>query len=108
MSRIESIRELLASSPDDTFLLYSLGMELLGGDHPAEAAEQFRRVIQLDPDYLAAYAQLGLALQATGDNAAAAEVFAQGVEVADRQGNGHAADRLRLLLSAAEGGSSVD
>ena len=46
MSRIEQIRQLLAKSPDDTFLLYSLGMEQLSGDEPREAATTFARARQ--------------------------------------------------------------
>ena len=72
MTRIDSIRKLLASSPDDTFLLYSLGMELMGDGRAAEAVEAFERVLRSDPDYLAAYGQVGHALEAVGDRAAAA------------------------------------
>jgi len=102
MSRIDSIRKLLACSPDDTFLLYSLGMELLGSDEPADAVAQFRRVLARDPDYLAAYAQMGRAMQAAGDQAGAAEIFTRGIEVARRQGDQHTAERLGLLLSGSK------
>ena len=103
MSRIESIRTLLAASPDDTFLLYSLGMELFATDRPDEAAAQFDQVLQHDPDYLAAYTQMGRAMQAMGDHGGAAEILTRGIDVAERQGNRHAADQLRLLLSGSQG-----
>jgi len=103
MSRIDSIRELLASSPDDIFLLYSLGMELLGAGQAAEAVEQFNGLLQKDPDYLPAYLQLAQALQATGDKAAATEVLGRGIALAERQADGHIADRLRLVLNGLRG-----
>lgn len=98
MSRIEQIRKLLTSSPDDTFLLYSLGMELLGGGQAQQAAAAFRRVLELDASYLAAYTQAAAALRQTGDIPAAAELLRQGLELAGRQGDRHAADRIGLLL----------
>lgn len=103
MTRIDSIRKLLAASPDDTFLLYSLGMELMAAGRAAEAVEAFERARQCDPDYLAAYGQLGHALDAAGDRDAAAEQYRAGLAVAERQGDQHAADRFRLWLSAAGG-----
>ncbi len=104
MTRIESIRKLLAASPDDTFLLYSLGMELLAAGRAAEAVEAFERVVGHDPEYLAAYGQLGHALEAVGDRPAAAERYRQGQAVARRQGDGHAADRFALWLAAVDDG----
>ncbi len=55
MSRIEAIQKMLEDAPQDTFLLYSLGMELLSAGSGAEAAERFNQVLQLDRTYLAAY-----------------------------------------------------
>ena len=103
MTRIDSIRKLLAASPDDTFLLYSLGMELMTADRAAEAVEAFEQVLRNDPEYLAAYGQLGQALEAGGDRHAAAEWYRAGLAVAQRQGDAHAADRFRLWLTAAGG-----
>ncbi|NLF33201.1 MAG: tetratricopeptide repeat protein [Planctomycetes bacterium] len=105
MTRIDSIRKLLAASPDDTFLLYSLGMELMTAGRAVEAAEAFERVLRIDPDYLAAYGQLGRALEAAGDRDAAVERYRAGLAVAQRQGDHHAADRFRLWLAAAGGGA---
>jgi len=103
VSRIESIRKLLADAPDDTFLLYSLGMELLAAGRSAEAAEQFRRALEVDADYLAAYPQAAKALQACADPAGAAEMLRVGLVVAEKAGDTHARDRLKLQLDALGG-----
>lgn len=100
MSRIKSIRDLLQSSPDDTFLLYSLGMELLGEGHADEAVDPFGKLLELDPEYLAGYTQLGQALTAVGDVPGARAAFEAGLVVADRQNDRHSRDRLELLLKA--------
>ncbi len=103
MSRIESIRKLLAEDPNDTFLLYSLGMEHLAGGQTAEAAEDFRRILELDPSYLAAYPQAAEALEGCGDPAGAAGMLRRGLAVAEDIGDTHARDRLQLLLKALGG-----
>ena len=102
MSRVDAIRQLLQESPDDTFLLYSLGMELLAAGKAAEAAGQFRRVLELDSQYLAAYRQAAQALRQMGDIASAAQMLRRGLAVADQAGDTHARDQLRLLLDALE------
>lgn len=102
MSRLETIRKLLEASPQDAFLRYSLGMELLAAEQPAAALEQFRQVMAIDPDYLAAYQQAAKALQALKDRTAAADMARRGLAVAEKKGDAHAADRLRTLVSALE------
>ena len=99
VSRIDSIRKLLAGSPDDVFLLYGLGMELLGAGRPAEAAESFRRVLELDGKYLAAYTQAAKALQQAGDRSGAASLLRRGLAVADQADDRHTKERLALQLA---------
>lgn len=98
MSRIDSIRKLLQSSPSDTFLLYSLGMELLSANQPAEALDQFRKVLQADPGYLAAYEQAAKALLAGGEKPAAAEMLREGIAAAEKKGDRHAKDHMQMRL----------
>ena len=100
MSRIESIRRMLQDSPNDTFLLYSLGMELLADGQQAEAILQFQRVIELDSGYLAAYPQAAQAQAEMGDKPGAAAILRSGLAVAEEKGDGHTKDRLELLLKA--------
>ena len=100
MSRLDAIRNLLRDSPNDIFLLYSLGMELLAAGRAAEAAGQFQRVLELDSQYLAAYRPAAQALQQMGDIASAAGMLRRGLAIAEQAGDAHARDRLRLLLDA--------
>lgn len=103
MSRIDTIRKLLEKSPDDTFLIYSLGMEHLSVDQPAEALGRFERVLALDPKYLAAYPQASKALRALGRRDDAAEMLRRGMAAAQQAGDPHAKDNMRLQLDALEG-----
>ena len=72
MSRLESLRDALAQSPDDVALLLLFGHACLDEIHLDEAREAFSRILNLDPDHLDA--QLGLArtLVLQGDTSAAA------------------------------------
>jgi uncharacterized protein HemY len=103
VSRIDSIRQLLQKTPDDVFLLYSLGMELLAQNSPAEALDSFRRVLELDDGYLAAYEQGAKALQTAGDKPAAADMLRCGVAMARQKNDRHAADHMQMKLDAMEG-----
>ena len=103
MGRIESIQKMLQTAPQDTFLLYSLGMELLSAGEAGDAVGPFNRVIELDASYLAAYSAAARAMQESGDPDGAAALLARGIAAAETAGDSHAADRLKLLLDAAKG-----
>jgi Flp pilus assembly protein TadD len=46
-----------------------------------DAEQQFRESVRLKPDYAAAHYNLGLALQATGDDTGAEKAFARATEL---------------------------
>jgi tetratricopeptide (TPR) repeat protein len=62
--RIDSIRQLLESEPDDAFLRYSLGYELAKLGREDEAIEWFDRALEVDPDQHYAAFQKARALDA--------------------------------------------
>ena len=96
--RIETIKQMLAEKGDDSFLIYSLGMELASAGRFDEAAGQFRRCLELDSESLPAYAELGKALRSAGRGEEAREMFAAGMDLAARQGESHMRDYLRQQL----------
>lgn len=98
--RILAIQTMLQRSPQDVFLHYSLAMELAGQGRFDEAAAEFARCTELDPEYLAAYVEGGKALRGARNLRAAKERFGQALEVALRQGNIHMQDFVRQQLEA--------
>jgi predicted Zn-dependent protease len=100
MTRREKLQEMLTSSPDDPFLHYGLAMEHRGAGELAAALAELRKVLELDPHYVAAYFHHGQMLAEGGNVAAAREVLRSGIEVADRIGDRHAADEMRGLLDS--------
>ena len=98
--RIEMIKKMLAEKGEDLFLTYSLGMELASAERFDEAAEQFRRCLKLDNDYLPAYAELGKALRSAGQIHEAREVFTAGINLAARSGESHTREYLQQQLDS--------
>ena len=101
--RIETITKLLENSPDDVFLHYSLGMELASAGRHGEAVGAFRRCIELDRKYLAAYVEAGKSLRSDGQIPAAREIFAEGMELAALQGESHMRDHIQQQLDGLGG-----
>lgn len=59
-SRITELCRMLEAEPGDLFLNYALGMEYLASDDQlANAENQFRLVLEIDPGHIPAFYQLG-------------------------------------------------
>lgn len=86
-SRAQIFRELLKRDPDNPMILYSLGNELFKEGEYAEARDHLKRAVENKPDYSVAYRTLGRAHFELGENAEARRVFADGREVAERNGD---------------------
>lgn len=98
MSRREQLEQLLQSDPEDTFLNYALALAYVAEGRRAEGLDRLAQVIQRDPDYVAAYFQRGQLLAENGDTEAARDIVQQGVVVARRVGDAHAAAEMSGFL----------
>ena len=87
MSRIDTIKELLAQDPKDPDLHLMLAAELRQENRHAEAVEALRNYLGLMPptdDIGAAYRDLGICLERIGEKDAARESYTKGVQAAIR------------------------
>ena len=98
-TRIALLRALAAETPDDATTWFLLGRELLSRGHATQATEAFESAIHADPDYAAAYRQLGNAQEAAGLADAAAETYRRGVEVAARTNDLQAGKEMNAFLT---------
>ena len=98
MPRRDQIEAMLKDDPEDTFLNYALAKELVSEGDVAAALPVFDRVLTLNPDYVPAYFQKAQALAGEGDSDLARHVLAQGIEVAQRVGDTHAAGEMAAYL----------
>jgi thioredoxin-like negative regulator of GroEL len=100
MSRREKIEAMLAADPGDTFLRYSLAMELdKEGDHDASLAK-FAELARDDPPYVAAFFMAGQQLVRLGRVDEAGAVLRNGIDAATAQGDAHAAGEMTEFLAS--------
>ena len=98
MTRREKLKAMCAADPDDAFLAYGLAMEMIKDGDTPEGIDQLKRVIELHPDYQAAYFQLGQTLADQGNVDEARTWVERGIEAARRIGDAHAANEMEGFL----------
>jgi tetratricopeptide (TPR) repeat protein len=97
-TRLETIREMLAQKPEDSFLRYGLAMEYRNtGDLPGAMGE-FRALREANPDYSPAYFHGGQTLERLGLLDEARDWYREGIEVTARKGDLHARGELQTAL----------
>jgi thioredoxin-like negative regulator of GroEL len=100
LSRREKIEAMLVDDPGDTFLRYSLAMELdKQGANDASLAK-FRELAQDEPPYVPAFFMAGQQLARLGRVDEARAVLRDGIETARAQGDSHAAGEMSEFLAS--------
>ena len=102
MSRLASLEALLARGQDTALLRYSIALEHLRLEQPAQARAHLERAVVLDPSYSAAWKLLGKACTELADTAAASAAYRKGIEVAETRGDVQAAREMRVFLARIE------
>ena len=97
-AKLQRFRKMAADDPGNELAHLSLGRELLTAGRPDEAAESFRRVIELNDKLSKAYQLLGESLRAMGRDADAAVVLKRGVQVAASRGDRMPQEAMASLL----------
>ncbi len=100
--RIAAFRAVLVSEPTDDVALFGLGKALLELGQPVEAERELRRLLELRPDYTAAYRELGRSLLVAGKDGEARGVLEGGCEVARNTGDLQTGREMQVLLRRAE------
>lgn len=98
MTRREKLETMLATEPDDVFLHYALATELLKEQDKAAAYDRFEQIHTQFPDYVAAWFRHAQAVAEEGETEQARSLATQGLEVARRVGDQHAAGELAGFL----------
>src|SRR5919199_938418 len=100
MDRVAQLRKFIEAAPGEPFPRYALALELKGRGDAEAAAAELQALVSSAPDYLAAYLQLGMLLQALGRPDEARSAFQRGQEIARRAGDGHTLSELTSALDA--------
>jgi len=100
MSRREKIEAMLVDDPGDTFLRYSLAMELdKEGAHAASLAK-FAELTRDEPPYVPAFFMSAQQLARLGRAEEARELLRSGIVAAGAQGDSHAAGEMSEFLAS--------
>jgi len=98
-SRIEQLQEWLANDPNDSISRYMLSMEYRATGNLEASRGSFEELQRRDPNYVPTYLQLGQLLMQMGEEEPAAQVLRDGIAVANKVGDTHAAGEMAGLLA---------
>lgn len=101
-ARIDVIRKIMDSAPQDPFPRYGYAMELKNLGRLDEAAAAFDELERRFPDYVPQYLMHHNVLLALRNKDGARAVCERGIAAASRKGDAHAAGELRGALDALE------
>lgn len=99
MSRREQIEAMLASEPHDTFLRYSLAMELRSEGDSAASIAKLTELTRDNPPYVPAFFMAAQQLAEDGRIDEARDQLRAGIDEARRQGDSHAAAEMSEMLA---------
>ncbi len=98
LTRIDMVCKLLEQEPNDVFLNYTLGLEHNAELNLVDAETQFKKVIELDKNYIAAYYQLGKLFESQLKNEDALIYFKLGLEKAKELKNNKSANEFEEAI----------
>lgn len=95
---IQLLKRFLEKDPNDSFTRFALAMEYNKAGFNQEAEQTYLELISKDPNYVGTYYHLGMIYSLSGDKEKARSVFEDGIQVATRANDNHAASELRQAL----------
>lgn len=98
MDRIALLTQVLEQNPADAFARYGLAMAHAAEGHTDQALAEFSNLLQHNPDYVPAYQMSAQTLAKLGRSEEATARLKEGIAVARRTHNSHAASEMQALL----------
>ena len=98
-NRIEMLTQFLAENPGDAFARYGLAMEYSKAGNVETAMEQFKKLLELHPDYSAGYFMAAQTLSKAARTDEARTYLEKGIGAAARSGNAHAKGEMEAMLA---------
>ena len=97
-TRLEQLQQMLAQEPNDEFLQYAIGIEYFSVGDFTKAMECFKTILNTNPDYLAAYYQIGKCYEELKQTEEAKNIYSQGIELALKLNKAKTLGELREAL----------
>ena len=89
----------MAAKPDDSFARYGLAMDCANSGDSTNADLHFQKLLDINPNYVAAYFQYGQFLARTGRTPEARSRLVAGIATAQRTGDDHARAEMEAALA---------
>lgn len=99
-SRLEQLLQFDKESPNDSFILYAIALELQKSD-PDQAKQYFEKILNNFPDYLAIYYTYGKIVEKT-NKPKAQRLYKKGMEIALNEKNSKTYNELCTALKELE------
>lgn len=95
---VEALQKLIGTPRDSALLRMSIATALLAEDRPAEAEQQLAEATGMEPDYTAAWKQLGKVRLSLDDPEGAREAWQSGIEAARANGDKQAEKEMTVFI----------
>src|SRR5205085_8058244 len=95
MNRLETLKQMVAESPTNTFARYGLAMEYVNTGSLDQAVAEFEQILSSDPAYSGAYFHGGQTLEKLGKLDEARALYQRGVQATK---DPHARGELQAAL----------
>jgi tetratricopeptide (TPR) repeat protein len=96
--RVEALKSMLAEDPNNSFARYGLAIEHMKAGSLETAVAEFRALLDVDPNYAAAYFHGGQTLEKMGLIEEAKGMYERGIETTTRTGDSHTRSELQAAL----------
>lgn len=98
MDRIAMLTKILTANPEDPFARYGLAMEYSNTGKIDEALQEFKTLLEKNPDYTPGYFMAAQTLEKAGRIDEAKRMLVDGITSARRTGNAHAQSEMTAML----------
>jgi tetratricopeptide (TPR) repeat protein len=97
-SRLQMLAQFLEKNPGDAFARYGLAMEYSKAGQTEQALAEFKKLLELHPDYTNGYFMAAQTLERNGRTSEAKQMLQNGMDAAKRTGNKHALSEMSGML----------
>ena|SRR5690554_775021 len=98
LDRLEEIKKMIKTDPNDSFLTYALALEYEKIGKINKAIDIIEALIKTDPDYLGAYYKLGQLYEIKNNLKAAEKIYRKGIELAEEKNDNKTKGELEEAL----------
>src|SRR5262245_36042256 len=96
--RMEVLKSMVAQDPANNFARYGLAMEYVNAGSLEAAIAEFEHLLQMNPNYVAAYFHGGQTLEKLGRLDDAKAIYRRGIEASTRTGDDHTRSEIEAAL----------